>query len=98
MWIIFSLGVTALIMWRLRVVSKGVDNCIQTHRQLVRLQALERNPNRWIGGKVRKFSMASSQFLNPDRPSKEVEASAASHLKEGTTHNKKQVVHWPIAA
>ena len=69
-----------------------------SRRQLVLLQAHERNPSRWIGGNVRQFRMASSQFLNPDRPSRLIGSSPEGHLMEGTRVSGEQAVHWPKAA
>ena len=62
---------------------KGIDRCIQVRRQLVLLQTRERNPSRWIRDNVPQFRMASSQFLNPDSPSRLIGSSPEGHLMEG---------------
>ena len=77
---------------------KGIDRCIQVRRQLVLLQTRERNPSRWIRDNVPQFRMASSQFLNPDRPSRLIGSSPEGHLMEGTRVSGEQAVHWPKAA
>lgn len=53
---------------------KGEDAAVLAARKAVLEAARAKNPRRWINGRVRDYTPAPSQFLNPDKPNAQAKA------------------------